>query len=99
MVIENDTCKILWDFILQTDHFMTERRPRVIVIDKEHHEYRIIDYAIPYDKSVDDKEVEKIEENLDLVRELKKVRFMKMSVVPLVVVALGTPTKSLEKRL
>ena len=99
VVIENDTCKILWDFILQTDHFMTERRPDMIVIDKEHHEYRIIDYAIPYDKSVDDKEVEKIEENLDLVRELKKVGFMKMSVVPLVVVALGTPTKSLEKRL
>ena len=36
-VIENDSCKILWNFTVQTDHFRTARRPVMIFIDKEHH--------------------------------------------------------------
>ena len=95
-VIENDSCKILWDFTIQTGHFITARRPD---IDKEHHECEITDFAIPYDTRVNDKEVEKIEKYLDLARELKKVWNMKVTVVPLVVEALGTPAKALEKRL
>ena len=57
------------------------------------------DFAIPFDARVDDKEVEKIEKYLDLARELKKVWNMKVTVVPLVVGALGTPAKALKKRL
>ena len=71
----------------------------MILIDKKHHECQIIDFAIPYDTRGDDKEVEKIERYLDLARELKKVWNMKVIVVPLVVGALGTPAKELEKRL
>ena len=71
----------------------------MIVIDKEHHECQIIEFAIPYDTRVDDKEVEKIEKYLDLARELKKVWNMKVTVVPLVVEALGTLAEALEKRL
>ena len=37
MVIENDSCKILWDFTVQTDHMITARRPDMIFIDKKHH--------------------------------------------------------------
>ena len=58
-VVENDLCKILWYFIVQTDHFITARRPDMIIIDKEHHECQIINFSIPYDTRVDDKEVEK----------------------------------------
>ena len=43
--------------------------------------------------------MEKIERYLDLARELKKVWNMKVTVVPLVVGALGTHAKALEKRL
>ena len=71
----------------------------MICIDKKHHEYQIIDFAIPYDTRVDDKEVEKIEKHLDLARELKKVWNMKVIVVPLVLGALGTAAKEIEKRL
>ena len=71
----------------------------MIVIDKEHHECQIFEFAIPYDTRVDDKEVEKIEKYLDLARELKKVWNMKVTVVPLVVEALGTLAEALEKRL
>ena len=85
--------------LLWTDHFITARWPDMIFIDKKHHECQIIDFAISYDTRVDDKEVEKIEKYLDLARELKKVSNMKVIMVPLVVGALGTPAKELEKRL
>ena len=73
MVIGNDSCKILWNFAVQKNHFITSRRPGMIVIDKEHHECQIIDFAIPYDTRELDKEVEKIEKCLYLAIELKKV--------------------------
>ena len=69
----------------------------MIFIDKKHHECKIIDFAIPYDTRVDDKEVEKIEKYLHLTRELKKVWYMKVTVVPLVLGVLGSPAKALEK--
>ena len=70
----------------------------MIFINKEHHNCQITDFAIQYDTTVDDKEVERIE-ILDLARKLKKVWNMKVAVVPLVVGALGTPAEALEKRL
>ena len=78
---------------------MTARRPGMIFIDKEHYECQIIDFAIPYDTRVDDTEVEKIEKYLDMARELKKVWNMRVTLIPLVIGALGTTDKALEKRL
>ena len=71
----------------------------MIAIDKDHHECQIIDFAIPYDTRVDDKEVEKIQKYLDVVKEVKKMWNIKVTVVHLVVGALGTHAKVLEKRL
>ena len=45
-VIENDSCKILRDFTVQTDHFITARRPDMVFIDKEHHECQIIEFTM-----------------------------------------------------
>ena len=71
----------------------------MILIDKEHHECQMIDFAIPYGTRVDHKEVEKIEKYLNLARELKEMWNTKATVVIFVVAALGTPAKALEKRL
>ena len=49
--------------------------------------------------AVDVKEVKKIQEYLDLFKELKNAWNMKMLVVPLVTATLDNPTKALEKRL
>ena len=54
-VIENDSCKILWDFTVQADQLVTAKGPDLIFIDKKHHECQIIDFAILYDTKVDDK--------------------------------------------
>ena len=55
--------------------------------------------VIPYDTRVDDKEAEKLENNLDLARKLKKVWNMKVTIASLVVRILGTRAKASEKRL
>ena len=96
---ENESCKILWDFAVQRYNFITAGRLDMIFTDKEHHECQINDQAILYDTRVDYKGVEKIEKYLDLARELKNVGNMKLTVVPLVAGAQGTPARALEKRL
>ena len=51
-VVENENCKILWDFNIQTDHVIEARRPDMIVVDKVKKTCTIIDFAIPYDSRV-----------------------------------------------
>ena len=67
VVIKNDKCKILWDFIVQTDHKIYGRRPNVIMVQKDKNLYQIIDFTCPYDGRLDTKELEKIEHYQDLV--------------------------------
>ena len=98
-VSENDRCKLLWDFDVQTDHVIQARRPDVIVIDKEKKECKIIDFAMPYDSRVNAKEVEKIEKYQDLAREVQKLWNMRTKVIPIIIGALGTTPKKLSKRL
>ena len=98
-VTKNDSCKLLWDFNIQTDHVIQARRPDVILIDKEKKECKIIDFAIPYDSRVNAKEMEKIEKYQDLAREVQKLWNMRTKVIPIVIGALGTTPKKLSRRL
>ena len=74
-------------------------RPDMIVIDKETKFAKIIDFAIPYDTRVNPKEVEKMEKYQDLAREIKKLWGMRVTVIPIIIGALGTTPKKLKKRL
>ena len=47
--MENDKCKILWDFTVQTDYEIYGRRSDVIVVQKNKNLCQIIDFACPYD--------------------------------------------------
>ena len=60
VVMENDKCKILRDFTVQTNKIYG-RRPDVIAAQKDKNLCRIIHFARPYDVRVDTKELEKIE--------------------------------------
>ena len=60
VVMENDKCKILRDFTVQTNKIYG-RRPDVIAAQKDKNLCRIIHFARPYDGRVDTKELEKIE--------------------------------------
>ena len=98
-VLENETHKILWDFEIQTDHLITARRPDLVLINKKKRTCHIVDFAVPADHRVKLKEIEKKDKYLDLARELKKLWNMRVKVVPIVIGALGTVPKGLEKSL
>ena len=102
-VLENDTHKLLWDFDKQTDHLISARRPELIIINKkkkkEKRICKIVNFAVPADHRIKLKECEKRDKYLDLARELKKLRNMKVTIIPIVIGAFGTVTNGLLKGL
>jgi len=59
----------------------------------------VIDIAVPADARVEDKEPEKMDRYQDWARELKRLWKVETKVIPIVVGALGTEAKGLEKNL
>ena len=59
----------------------------------------MVDFAIPADHWIKRKEREKSDKYLDLARELKKLWNMKVTIIPIVIVAFGTVIKGLLKGL
>ena len=57
----------------------------------------IVDFAVPADHRIKWKENEKNDKYFDLARELKNLWNMKVTVIPIVIGALGTVTKELLK--
>ena len=87
----------MWYFSIQTD--VTEaRRPDLVVVDKER-SCKIIDFAVPGDSRIAEKEKYKIEKYQDLERELQKIWNVKLKIIPLVVGSLGAIPKQFDKRL
>ena len=87
--------KLLWDFYIQTDHLIPARRPDLIVINKRKRIFKIVDFAVPAEHRINLKETEKKDKYFDLARELKKLWNMKVTIVPIVIGALGTVTNGL----
>ena len=97
-VLENDSHKLLWDFNIQTDHLIPAKRPDLIIINKRKRICKIVDFAVPADYRINLKESEKKDKYLDLAREFnKKLWNMKVTIMPIVIGALGTVTKGLLK--
>ena len=73
-VLVSEDHKILWDFIIQTDHVIEAEGPDLVVVDKKRRTCKIIDFAFPPDSMVEVKEREKmIEKYQDLRRQLQKI--------------------------
>ena len=98
-VLENEDYKILWDFNIQTDHVIKARRPDLVVADKKRRTCKIIDFAVPRDSRIVEKETEKIEKYQDLRRELQKICNAKVKIIPLAVGSLGAIPKQFGNRL
>ena len=97
-VLENEAYKILWDFGIQTDHVIEARRPDLGLVDKER-SCKIIDFAVPGDSRIAEKEKDKIEKYQDLGRELQKIWNVKVEIISLVVGSLGAIPKQFGNRL
>ena len=82
-----------WDFEIQTDHLISVGQSDIIIINKKKElaELWTLLYRVKF------KESKKKDKYLDLARELKKLRNVKVSVVPNIVGALGTVTNGLIK--
>ena len=88
----------MWDFIIQTDHVIEAQRPDLVLVDKEKI-CKIIDFAVPGDSRIEEKEKDKIEKYQDLGRELQKIWNVKVKIIPLVVGSLGVIPKQFGNRL
>ena len=98
-VLENEDYKILRDFSIQTDHIIDAWRPDLVVVDKKERICKIIDFAVPGDSRIEEKEKDKIEKYQDLGRELQKIWNVKVKILPLVVGSLCTIHKQFGNKL
>ena len=89
----------MWDFSIQTDHVIEARRPDLVAVDKKERICKIIDFAVPGDSRIEEKEKDKIETHQELGEELQKIRNVKVKIVPLVVGSLGAIPKQFGNRL
>ena len=100
-VLENDSHKLLWDFNILMDHLI----PAIIVNNKKKKKKKkkrickILDFDVLADHRINPKECEKKDKYLDLARDLKRLWNMKVTIVPIVIGALGTISKGLLKDL
>ena len=101
VVIETDDRKvtIYWDKPIKTDRKVSYNRPDVVVIDREENTWYIVDFAIPMDHHVKEKEEEKIDKYMDLAAEVRRQFRVKTVIIPIVLGALGTVPAKLSKSL
>ena len=84
----------MWDLIIQTDRVIEAQIPDLVVVDKKEIICKIIDFAVPGDSRIGEKEKVKIEIYQDLGRELRKIWNVKVKIILLVVGSLGAiPTQ------
>ena len=95
-VLDNETHKFFWDFEIQTDHLLSDRRSDLLIINKKKKTCWIKNFA---DHRVRLKENEKKDKYQDLAKGLKKLWNIKVMVIPIVIGALGKVTKGWIERL
>ena len=91
--LENKIHKILWDVKIQTDHLISARRPDLVIVNKKKRTCRIVDFAVPSNHRVKLNESEKKDKGEEKWK--KKLWNMKVTVILIVIGALGSVTKGL----
>ena len=74
----------MWDFSIKTGHDTEDRRPDLVLVDKERI-CKIIDFAVPRDSKIEEEEKGKIEKYQGLGRELQTIWNVKVMIIPLFV--------------
>ena len=86
-------------FSIQTDHVIEARRPDLVLVDKKERICKIIEFAVPGNNRIEEKEKDKIEKYEVFGRELQKVWNVKVKTIPLVVGSFGAIPKQFGNRL
>jgi hypothetical protein len=90
---------ILLNQQVQTDRTIPNNKPDIVIRDNEKRTCMIIDVAIPGDRNVIKREVEKILKYKDLTIEIQRMWNVKRNVIPVIIGATGTISKSFRKYL
>jgi len=90
---------ILWNQQIQTDRTIPSNKPDIIIRDNEKGTCMLIDIAISGDRNVIEKEAEKILKCKDLTIEIQRMWNVKTKVIPVIIGATGTISKSFRKYL
>ena len=93
------THKLPWDFDIQPDHLISARRPDLIIIDKKKRTRKIVDFAVLVDYRILLKENDMKYKYMNLAWEMKKLRNMKITIIPIMIGTFDTLTKGLFKGL
>jgi len=88
---------ILWNQQVQTDRTIPNNKPDIIIRDNEKGTCLFIDVAISGDRNVIQKEAEKILKYKDLTIEIQRMWNVKTKVIPVIIGATGTISKSFRK--
>ena len=90
-------CGGYWDKPIKTDRKVSYKRSDMVVIDREENTFCSVDFAIPMDHRIKEKEEEKIDKYMGLAVEVRRRFRVNTVTVPIVLRALGTvPGKLLE---
>ena len=98
--VEKNQCGkmiILWNQQVQTDRTIPNNKPDIIIRDNEKGTCILIDVAIPGDRNVIKNEAEKILKYKDLTIEIQRMWNVKTRVIPVIIGATGTISKSFRK--
>ena len=68
---------IIWDMPVNTDRTITANRPEIVIKDSMNSTSKPIDMAIPSDRNIALREMEKKSKYQDLELEIQKMRHMK----------------------
>jgi hypothetical protein len=88
---------ILWNQQIQTGRTIPNNKPDIIIHDNEKGTCMLIDVAISGDRNVIRKESEKILKYKDLTIEVQRMWNVKTKVIPVIIGASGSVSKSFRK--
>ena len=87
----------LWNRQVQTDRTLPNNKPDIVIRGNEKGICMLIDVAISGDRSVIRKEAQKILKHKDLTIEIQRMWNVKTKVIPVIIGATGTISKSFRK--
>ena len=90
---------ILWNQHVRTDRTISNNKPDIIIRDNKKGICMLIDVAIFGDRNAIKKEPEKILNYKDLITEIQRMWNVKAKVIPVIIGATGTISKSLRQYL
>ena len=86
------THKLLRDFDILTDLLISAKRPNLIITNKRKRTCKIVDFPVSADHRIKLEESEKKNKYMDLAGQLKKNWNIKVTIIPVVIVAFDTVT-------